>query len=135
MARVAHMAATALLLSAAWGNVIAQTSNTVWRCWYEGRGGIACVVEEVRSGPAPTSNTALSPYAPEILRVLREDPGSMRGRIINIPIHTVPYDMANVARLAQLTVCGNRSDCLMVFAADRPTPEFLDRLGEPSLVQ
>lgn len=135
MVRISGFTMAALLMSVGLGHAHAQASNTVWRCWYEGRGNIACVVEEVRSSTSRFDGEPLSPYAPEILRVLREDPGRMRGRVVSIPIHTVPYEMGNVARLAQLTVCGNRPDCQMVFTAERPSMEMLDKLDVLRSVQ
>jgi hypothetical protein len=135
MSRVTAAVATALLVSAGWENAVAQESNTVWRCWYEGRGAIACIVEQVRSHPVRFEGAALSAHVPEILRILREDPESMRGRVVTIPIHTVPYDMTNVARLAQLTVCGNLPACQMVFSAERPSMEMLDRRRDPGSAQ
>ena len=131
MWRILAAVTVTLWVSVGWGNVHAQEPNTVWRCWYEGQGVIACVVEQVRSAPLQLAGASLSPGVPEILRVLREDPASIRGRMLAIPIHTVPYDMNNVARLAQLTVCGNRPDCEMIFSAQRPSAALLDRILNP----
>jgi hypothetical protein len=127
MSRILAAATVALWVSVGWGKVHAQEPNTVWQCWYEGQGAIACVVEQVRNAPLQFAGATLSPDVPEILRVLRENPASIRGRMVAIPLHTVPYDMNNVARLAQLTVCGNRPDCQMTFSAQRPSAEVLDR--------
>lgn len=113
------LAATLLAgLSVAAAN--AAESLTTWRCWYEGRGSVVCTVDAAN----PQAAAMLAPplqSMPAIMQTVRQEPGSLRGRFLIIPLHTVPYDMANVARLAHITVCGIRPDCAMEFLPARPT--------------
>lgn len=103
------------------GSVHADAGQTVWRCWYEGRGALVCSVREVASEGRTADAGALSPLSPEILRTVRNDPGALRGRFVIIPLHTIPYDNESVARLARITVCGSRTDCTMQYADRRPS--------------
>ena len=98
----------------------AAESLTTWRCWYEGRGSVVCTVDAAN----PQAAAMLAPplqSMPAIMQTVRQEPGSLRGRFLIIPLHTVPYDMENVARLAHITVCGIRPDCAMEFLPARPT--------------
>jgi len=118
--RIALAATLVAGLSVAAAN--AAESVTTWRCWYEGRGSVVCTVDGINGQAAAIQPTQMPTQTlPAIMQTVRQEPGTLRGRFLIIPLHTVPYDMANVARLAHITVCGTRPDCTMEYLPARPT--------------
>lgn len=101
-----------------------------WRCWYDRQAGISCVVDAVPPSGSP-SLPALPPDLPAVVRAMRAKPGSLRGRIVYIPLLTEPYDMAFTATLARAVVCGSRHDCVVDFNPRPPRAEELVALLDP----
>lgn len=99
----------------------ADNAVAAWRCWYAGAGNLACIVEQVSTTNAvsPVAYTPSS-HTPDILRTLRTDPASLQDRVLIIPLHTEPRDMAFAAQLAKLTVCGANPSCGFRFTTLAP---------------
>ena len=59
-----------------------------------------------------------------MVALLRQQPGSLRGTLMRIPLHTEPVDTQHLAELVQSVMCGSRSQCETHYSA-RPasTPQ------------
>lgn len=97
----------------------------VWRCWYDQRVHITCLVDSL-----PRGGTEMAPSSrlPAIVRQLRSNPEIFRSRFVHIPLYTEPYDMGFAAMLARATVCGSRPDCRVNFSASPPSPLEMEGL-------
>lgn len=94
--------------------------NLHWRCWYDQQIHITCLIDTVLDGNQPISGPELPSNLPAIVKQLRRDPGAFRNRVLQVPLHTVPYDMEFTAVLAKAAVCGSRRDCTVNFTASVP---------------
>jgi hypothetical protein len=102
-------------------DAIEQTSeNLHWRCWYDQRSHISCLVDVL---PAANDEPQLHlPFnLPSIVREMRTNPIAFRGRFIHIPLLGQPQDMAFTAALAKASVCGSRQDCTVYFTGTLPS--------------
>lgn len=97
------VALAALTLAAACG---AAHGQTVWHCWLDDQ-SIACSLLQHRA--AAKDATRLAPLSP--LQALRQQPGLLRGKLMRIPLHTVPFDSSALGELAQAVMCGAQPDC------------------------
>lgn len=127
------------LFSLLCGSVAAQeeaasADRLAWRCWYDGAVHVSCFVESV---PAASATPALvTPGLPQIVHALRTQPAAFRGRLLHIPLHSLPYNMDGVAVLAQAIVCGQRTACSVRFTPTLPEAElaaFLATWDDPIL--
>lgn len=91
-----------------------------WRCWYDQQIHIVCLVDTLPVGNQPISEAVLPSNLPAIVKQLRRDPGAFRNRVLQVPLHTVPYDMEFTAVLAKAAMCGSRRDCTVNFTASVP---------------
>lgn len=94
--------------------------NLHWRCWYDQQVYITCLVDNVPGNNDGASQAALPANLPGIVRQMRQDPGAFRNRFVQIPLHSIPYEMEFTAQLARATVCGSRRDCTVNFTATLP---------------
>ena len=113
-----------------------------WRCWYDLKQQVACVVrlhESARqwsaSGVRPTvlSMATTPPRSmragglPPSIRLLRNQPAALRNGTILIPLYTEPFDHALVAELAQAVMCGRDPDCTAHYG-DQPEMTLADAI-------
>ena len=105
------------------GNMCAHAQSdagTTWYCWYRGDTFVHC---RLRSAE-PSKKAAVPPVAtsdrslPEIVQIIRDDPGSLKNQSVSIPLHTIPYDMDFVRQLAKSVMCGGQTACAIDFGAD-----------------
>jgi len=97
-----------------------SSGNLHWRCWYDQQTHITCLLDTLPQAGNP-SEQAFPANLPPIVKAMRANPGSLRSKIIHIPLHTQPYDMEFTAILAKSAVCGSRRDCSVNFT-DRLPP-------------
>jgi hypothetical protein len=119
----------ALLLLLACKGADAQTSvASTWTCWHGGETSVYCLLNRAEpSGAATTPDAAgTARPLPAVVQTIRNDPASLEDRVIVIPLHSVPYDLAFVAQLAQAVMCGAKPDCAVVFG--RSYAEALGRI-------
>jgi hypothetical protein len=102
------------------------SAAVAWHCWYNLDQHVACMVRQADSA-IPLSATAVrtpqttavvtppvrlhADALPPSVRLLRDQPGALRGRTILIPIYTEPFDHALMAELAQAIMCGRDPAC------------------------
>lgn len=89
--------------------------STVWYCAYDGQQAISCRLGD----PGETSRLIqeqIDPRLPALAHGIRNQPGQLAGRIISIPLHTVPFDFEMVGKLAEAVMCGSRNTCAVIFA-------------------
>lgn len=109
------------------------SGQTVWQCWLDDQ-SVACSLMSDRAGAIELVRAALPPMSMPagtlladtrpLMQVLRQQPGLLRGKVMRIPLHTVPFDNSAVAELAQAVMCGSRNDCSARYAAHpADTPE------------
>lgn len=130
VARAALMTLTALLVPRA---ACAQdtAAELVWLCWQETRSGyyVRCRLDEdalaqaigVEFAPAATMPAMESRSlrqelfkpgrAPNVARLVREDPAQYAGLVWSIPLHAMPFDDSPLAELAQSVMCGSDRHC------------------------
>jgi len=125
----------ALLLFLANGMAVAEdvqgAAQTLhWRCWYDQRVHVTCLVDTIPdAGNLPAQ--LLPSNLPDIVKVLRSDPGTFRHRFVHIPLYTQPNDMAFTALLARMSVCGSRPDCTVNYShTPPPISEIAALLGK-----
>lgn len=106
--------------------------RTIWRCWYDNDATFAVRCEY--QGPAQPSEAARTEIddeeiigvsrpsrtlnLPKIVRTIRENPASLQGQRILIPLYTQPYDMDFVRQLASAVMCGTQPRCAVVFGQE-----------------
>lgn len=104
-----------------------------WRCWYDQKIHIACLVDTVPDRAYPSSEVALPSNLPPIVLELRENPGAFHNRILHVPLHSMPLDMEFTATLAKAAMCGSRKDCTVKFTAwVPPTSEIAALMNKPT---
>ena len=88
----------------------------VWHCWYDGAVAVRCRLSEAAAAPA-AGNAATDPRLPGFVSKVWHRAAELAGSIVEIPLHTVPFDMAMTGRLANSIMCGGSADpCGIVFA-------------------
>lgn len=99
----------------------AQTGSTgggepaavVWSCWYAPeRTGVAC-----RLVRAPGVASATPIASATMLGRVRNDPASLEGEAVVIPLHGPPLEMKRAAALARAVMCGAQPSCEVDFHA------------------
>lgn len=115
-----------------------------WVCWYAGAQSVACRLGApdafVPSGadlPLPTSDTRAVPPSeklPEIVRTILQQPETLMGRTISIPLFTEARDEDFVRELAEAVMCGTRKVCAVLFLGSSSEVALaLDALEDPAL--
>ena len=117
-----------------------------WVCWYTGAASIACRLGApdafVPSGAelqSPTSDAgAVLPAGkrplPEIVRTILQQPETLVGRTISIPLFTEARDADFVRELAEAVMCGTRKLCGVLFLGSSTEIALaLDALDDPAL--
>lgn len=94
---------------------IPQGAN-VWHCWYDGAVSVRCRLGEAAAAPA-AGDAATDPRLPGFVSKVWHRAAELAGSIVEIPLHTVPFDMAMTGRLANAVMCGAAAQpCGIVFA-------------------
>lgn len=96
-----------------------MTPQVVWRCWYDQQIHVTCLVDASPATDVPLDQIPFSSLPPAV-NTVRYAPGSLRGNLVHIPLHTPPFDMEFTADLARITVCGRRPGCLVDFSSTLP---------------
>lgn len=113
-----------LLFSASLFPLLATAGdNLSWRCWYDQQVHVTCLIDSAPDTGAGPTAPALPADLPAIVRGLRQDPGAFKNRIVHIPLHAQPYDMAFTGQLAQAVMCGSRPGCTVNFTPFLPPAE------------
>ncbi len=94
-------------------------AGTVWHCWYDGNDAVLC-----RLGESPADDDKALAEArpidkrlPDVVRQIWQQAKQVAGRLVNIPLHTIPYDMALTGQLAESVMCsGATAPCGVIFA-------------------
>jgi len=113
----------ALLLGAA--AALPVSAQTVWNCWYNQQQQVACLLQSASpdSAAARTGAAAPSGVAPALTAV-RNQPSTLRGRTMLIPLYNEPFDTSALAELAQAVMCGPQPGCRVVYGGQpSDTPE------------
>lgn len=114
---------------------------TRWLCIDTTETTLRCHVQQAAE---PTPATLFPDPLPRIVRSIREQPASWRGRAVLIPLFGHAIDLAHVRELAQAVLCGRQHFCsahLATSAADDPVDwlAFADAhdplLADPALDQ
>jgi hypothetical protein len=93
-----------------------------WQCWYSQDQHVSCRLAQAPQAPPPdtalrqqlAAAPAITPFnrpLPAVVGVLRHQPGSLRGLLMRVPLHTEPLDHEHVAVLVQSVMCGSRPLC------------------------
>lgn len=93
----------------------------VWHCWYDGTVSVLCRIGETLTGDADASSSDadVDPRLPQIVSRIWRHATEMAGRIVAIPMHATPYDMASTGQLAESVMCGgSKVPCGIIFAAN-----------------
>lgn len=117
-----------------------------WVCWYAGAASVACRLGApdafVPSGAdlsSPTSDAgAVLPAGrwplPEIVRTILQQPETLVGSTISIPLFTEARDADFVHELAEAVMCGTRRLCRVLFLGSSTEIALaLDTLDDPAL--
>lgn len=112
-----------LLVLLAFAPLAAQADNGLqWRCWYNQQVHITCLLENLAGDGKLSPDVQLPRNLPPIVKQMRDDPAAFRNRFVQIPLHSIPYEMEFTAMLAKATVCGSRRDCAVTFTPIPPPP-------------
>lgn len=88
-----------------------EPAAVAWSCWYAPeRTSIAC---RLLRAPGVASATPIA-NATMIGRI-RNDPASLEGEALLIPLHGPPLDMARAASLSRAVMCGPLPSCEVEF--------------------
>ena len=96
-------------------------AGTVWHCWYDGGDSILCRLgefeREAARGYAALPPPPVDSRLPDLVRKVWHQAHHLAGKIITIPLHTIPFDMALTGELAQAVMCRGASQaCGVIFA-------------------
>lgn len=98
---------------------ISEAAN-VWHCWYDGAVSVRCRLgEAAERAPekAAVAVPAADPRLPDVVRMVWHKAAELADRIVTIPLHTIPFDMAMTGQLAEAVMCGGATQpCGVVFA-------------------
>lgn len=114
------------------GSAWAQEAIARWSCWYDEEVSIVCFLVDApavdaaqkaalgdmlaRVSAAPSD----SPLPP-LIRLMRSAPGAFERRLVTIPLHSEPDDMAFVYELAVSVMCGSNARCAVNWVLDPAT--------------
>lgn len=98
-------------------------TETLWWCHYDGNVSVFC---ELVVGPPPkpqpverhVSSASRHPSRkplPPIVKVIAENPGTLLGTTIRIPLFSPPLDMDRVRQLADSVMCATNPSCRVEF--------------------
>lgn len=107
------------------GNGGVPSATLHWRCWYDQRVEILCLIDTLAQAK-PMDN--LSPRLPLVVRELRSNPEAFRNVVLHIPLFSPPFHSDFTAQLARATVCGSRPDCTVDFTMVPPSTTEIDAL-------
>ena len=86
---------------------------TRWHCMYNGGGFILCTLGS--SGMADTAKLTIDPRLPQEVGQILNAAATLATGVVSIPLHTTPYDMELVGKLAEAVVCSVKTMCGIVF--------------------
>ena len=118
---MARRLALALVLSSL-PALAAAAGPTRWFCAYapsEGEAVLCQLVETPAEGVTPMPLPASHARLPRIVSDIRNAPSLLDDRLVVIPLHSPPIDMASAGRLARNVMCGDRPDCAVEFRSER----------------
>ena len=120
----------ALPLRLAVAQAVDPTPWVTWQCWL-GNGpqySVRCLhlddidrlADDTAAGAAPDPRSLrrdllLNGAAPNLARLIREDPAHYGGRLWQIPLYNYPFDMERVSQLARSVMCGRDPYCSVRF--------------------
>ncbi|AYH41801.1 hypothetical protein [Azoarcus sp. DN11] len=119
--------AIAVLLAATspGGGAAAADIDTVWACRYNGSMSIYCGLtaapvpvtapEQALAPAGPTDGFPTRGPLPPLVRTIAEEPGLLVGKLIRIPLYSLPEDLDDAALLADAVMCGARLRCRVIF--------------------
>jgi hypothetical protein len=95
--------------------------GTVWLCWYDGSQAIQCRPDEAMEdeGFRNSSPAVARPDLrfPEIVSKAWNKASELAEKLVSIPLHTIPIDMALTGELAEAVICsGATKPCGVIFA-------------------
>ena len=99
-------------------------NGTVWYCAYDGAAGINCLLGETRAdaqmATGSATSTTIDSRLPELVRTVWHNASQLAGKVITIPMHTVPFDWPLVGELAESVMCGGtKTPCGVIFAKSK----------------
>lgn len=103
------------------------SSGLHWRCWYDERVHIVCLIDTMAEVQPLDS---LPYHLPAIVQQLRNNPEAFRNVFVRIPLFSPPFQAEFTAQLARATVCGTRHDCTVDFTMRPPSAEEVQVLLE-----
>ncbi len=134
-------ALVAALLSA---GAHAETPAVEWICWHDNAKSLLCQLSSSEDGyvggamaDAKADVTDAAPrrgVLPRLAHAILQDPASLKGRRITIPMFSEPEDWEFMVELAESVMCGTKIACSVHFV--RQVPELallLDEHGDPAL--
>lgn len=119
---------------------LSTSRELTWLCWLDSRDGydIRCrldedplaqvlAVEAVASAASPVPIDARTirreifrpGRAPNVARIVREQPEQFAPLVWSIPLHAAPFDDSPLGELAQSVMCGSERDCTAFLAWPR----------------
>ncbi|HZX32740.1 MAG TPA: hypothetical protein VFF03_15425 [Rhodocyclaceae bacterium] len=105
----------------------ASPSIMHWRCWYDGRVEIVCLLDKLSDFQLKEEPSS---RLPPIVQELRRNPEQFQNTPLHIPLFSPPIQADFPAQLARSAVCGSRLDCTVDFTMRPPSPrEISDLLG------
>lgn len=117
----------ALLVMASSALSAGNQSTMHWRCWYDGRIEIICLLDKLSDFPLKDEPSS---RLPPIVQELRRNPEQFQETPLHIPLFSPPIQADFPAQLARSTVCGSRIDCTVDFTMRPPSlREVSDLLG------
>ncbi len=92
---------------------------TVWYCAYDGGDAVQCLLGEAGDNISSGQSAQIDSRLPEIVRKVWTQASELVGKIIRIPLHTIPFDMELTGELAHSVMCGGATMvCGVLFAND-----------------
>lgn len=89
---------------------------TTWHCHYDGGSGILCNLASTGQAQFPV---AVAERLPRLVHDILNKPEALTGSTVAVPLHTIPYDMEMVGKLAEAVMCGAKPMCGIVFGENR----------------
>lgn len=103
-------------------------STMHWRCWYDGRIEIICLLDRLPDFPLKEEPSS---RLPPIVQELRRNPDRFQDTPLHIPLFSQPIQADFPAQLARSTVCGSRIDCTVDFTMRPPSLREVSELLGP----
>ena len=98
-----------------------QVGSTVWYCTYDGGDAVQCLLGEVGSNVSSGQSAQIDSRLPEIVRKVWTQASELVGKVIRIPLHTIPFDMELTGELAHSVMCGGATMVCGVLFANNTT--------------